>query len=88
VWCFGRVAATGLPIGSRRFARACEKLPADTLIDGEVIVVGENGGCAFKRFAAQASKGSYPTLCLRSPSIHLCMAAVTVLRLLIEERRQ
>jgi hypothetical protein len=65
VWCFGRVAATGLPIGSRRFARACEKLPADTLIDGEVIVVGENGGCAFKRFAAQASKGSYPTLCLR-----------------------
>jgi len=28
-------------------ARACEKLPSDTLIDAEVVVVDENGRCAF-----------------------------------------
>ena len=30
-----------------QIVRACEKLPADTLIDGEVIVVDENGRCTF-----------------------------------------
>ena len=31
----------------------CEKLPPDTLIDGEVIVVGEDGRCSFNAPSAQ-----------------------------------
>jgi len=30
-----------------QIVRACEKLPPDTLIDGEVIVLDENGRCTF-----------------------------------------
>lgn len=65
-------------------ARACEKLPADTLIDAEVIVVDEDGHCAFN--ALQHSR----------PNGHIQLYAFdvlvhrgrNVLRLPIEERRQ
>src|SRR5215213_8312825 len=30
-----------------QIAQACDRLPADTLIDGESIVVDENGRCSF-----------------------------------------
>ena len=65
-------------------ACACEKLPADTLIDAEVIVVDEDGHCAFN--ALQHSR----------PNGHIQLYAFdvlvhrgrNVLRLPIEQRRQ
>ena len=38
-------------------ARACDKLPAGTLIDWEVIVVDENGRCAFNALQHSRPKG-------------------------------
>ena len=40
-----------------QIARACEKLPADTLIDGEVIVLDENGRCRFNALQHRQPKG-------------------------------
>ncbi len=36
-----------------QIARACEKLPPDALIDGEVIAVDDSGKVCFTRVAAQ-----------------------------------
>lgn len=65
-------------------ARACDKLPQDTLIDAEVIVLDANGHCAFN--ALQYSR----------PSGHIQLYAFDILmdrgrnvmRLPIEKRRQ
>jgi bifunctional non-homologous end joining protein LigD len=65
-------------------AQACEKLPVDTLIDAEVVVVDENGRCAFN------------ALQHKRPNRHIQLYAFdvlvhcgrNVLRLPIEERRQ
>jgi DNA ligase D-like protein (predicted ligase) len=62
---------------------ACEKLPADTMIDGEIVVVGEDGRCSFN--ALQYSR----------PSGHIQLYAFDILihrgrnllRLPLEERR-
>ena len=55
--CLAAKRSNGVVLWSRRgngftdrfpqIARACEKLPPDTLIDGEVIVLDENGRCTF-----------------------------------------
>src|SRR5687768_5269971 len=55
--CLLAKRSSGVVLWSRRgngftdrfpqIVRACEKLPADTLIDGEVIVLDENGRCTF-----------------------------------------
>ena len=42
-------------------ARACEKLPSDTLVDGEVVAIDHFVQCA----AAQPAKSAYSVLCLR-----------------------
>jgi len=44
----GRGVVMGLPIDFHRSPRACEKLPPDTLIDSEVIILDQTGRCAFK----------------------------------------
>ncbi|MGN6718114.1 MAG: ATP-dependent DNA ligase [Candidatus Binatia bacterium] len=38
-------------------ARVCERLPSDTLIDAEVVVVDENGHCAFNALRHKRSNG-------------------------------
>jgi len=65
-------------------ARACEKLPQDTLIDAEVVVIDDNGRCSFN--SLQYSR----------PNGHVQLYAFDILvdrgrslmRLPIEERRQ
>jgi bifunctional non-homologous end joining protein LigD len=63
---------------------ACEKLPPDTLIDGEVIVVGEDGRCSFNALQHSRPKG-HVQLYAFDILIH---RGRNVLRLPIEERRQ
>ena len=47
-----------------QIARACEKFPADTLIDGEVIVLDENGRCLKVSTASQKAIFSCtPSIC-------------------------
>jgi bifunctional non-homologous end joining protein LigD len=48
-----------------QIVRACEKLPADTLIDGEVIVLDENGRCRFNALQRSSAKRPYPAVCFR-----------------------
>src|SRR5690242_18431103 len=38
-------------------ARACERLPPDTLLDAEVIVVDENGRCSFNALQHKRPRG-------------------------------
>ena len=55
--CLAVRRSTGVALWSRRgngftdrfpaIAKACEKLPADTLIDAEVIAIDANGKCSF-----------------------------------------
>lgn len=92
--CLAAGRGNGVVLWSRRgngftarfptIARACEKLPADTLIDGEVIVLDDNGRCTFN--ALQYSR----------PKFHVQFYAFdvlvhrgrSVLRLPIAERRE
>jgi DNA ligase D-like protein (predicted ligase) len=67
-----------------QIARACEKLPHDTLIDGEVIVIDENGRVKFNALQHKRPNGhiqfyAFDVLVHRGRS---------VLRLPIEERRE
>ena len=65
--CLAARRGSGVVLWSRRgngftdrfpqIVRACEKLPADTLIDGEVIVVDENGRCTFNALQHSRPKG-------------------------------
>ena len=41
-------------------ARVCEKLPPDTLIDGEVVAIDESGKVFIQRITAQPPKIAYP----------------------------
>jgi ATP-dependent DNA ligase len=55
--CLAAKRSSGVVLWSRRgngftarfpeIARACEKLPPDTLIDGEVIAIDQDGHCSF-----------------------------------------
>ena len=64
--CLAANRSGGVVLWSRRgngftmrfpqIARACEKLPPDTLIDGEVVVVDADGKVKFQRFAAQPKR--------------------------------
>jgi bifunctional non-homologous end joining protein LigD len=40
----------------RDVARACEKLPPDTVVDGEVVAIAENGRASFNLLQHHASK--------------------------------
>jgi len=58
--------STGVSIWSRRgnnfigqfpqIARACERLPQDTLLDGEIVALDENGRISFNRLQHHRSK--------------------------------
>jgi ATP-dependent DNA ligase len=72
--CLAAKRSRGIVLWSRRgngftarfpeIARACEKLPPDTLIDGEVIAIDQDGHCSFN--ALQHSGPGTPTvLCVR-----------------------
>ena len=65
-------------------ARACEKLPVETLIDAEVFVVDENGRCAFNALQHKRPNG-HIQLYAFDVLVH---RGRNVLRLPIEERRQ
>jgi len=67
-----------------QIAQACEKLPPDTLIDGEVIVLDENGRCTFNALQHSRPKG-HIQLYVFDLLVH---RGRNVLRLPIEERRQ
>ena len=67
-----------------QIARACEKLPADTLTDGEVIVVGQDGRCSFNALQHSRPNG-YVQLYAFDILIH---RGRNVLKLPIEERRK
>ena len=68
--CLAAKRSSGIALWSRRgngftsrfpeIARACEKLPPDTLIDGEVIAIAENGRASFN--ALQHSRSIKTTL--------------------------
>jgi ATP-dependent DNA ligase len=67
-----------------QIARACEKLPADTLIDGEVIVLDDNGRCR-----VNALQRSRPTGHLQFYAFDILMhRGRNVLRLRIKRRRK
>jgi len=66
-----------------QIARACEKLPPDTLIDGEVIVLDENGRCTFNALQHSRPKGHIQLYAFDL----LVHRGRNVLRLPIEERR-
>ena len=65
--CLAAKRSSGVVLWSRRgngftqrfptIARASEKLPPDTLIDGEVIVLDENGRCAFNALQHRRPRG-------------------------------
>jgi bifunctional non-homologous end joining protein LigD len=92
--CLVARRSSGVVLWSRRgngftarfpqIARACEKLPPDTLIDGEVIVVGEDGRCSFNALQHSRPKG-HVQLYAFDILIH---RGQSVLRLPIEERRR
>ena len=67
-----------------QIARACEKLPPDTLIDGEVIVLDENGHCRFNALQHGQPKGHIQLYAFDI----LVHRGRNVLRLPIEKRRQ
>ena len=67
-----------------RIVWACEKLPLDTLIDGEVIVVGEDGRCSFNALQYSKPKG-HVQLYGFDILIH---RGRNVIKLPIEERRK
>ena len=67
-----------------QIARACEKLPMDTLIDGEVIVVGEDGRCSFNSLQHSRPKGHVQLYALDI----LVHRGLSALRMPIEERRK
>jgi bifunctional non-homologous end joining protein LigD len=85
---------TGVVLWSRRgkrftdrfpaIPRACEKLPADTLIDGEVIVVGEDGRCSFNGLQHTRPNGHIQLYAFDI----LVHRGRNLLRLPIEERRR
>ena len=64
--------------------RACENLPADTLIDAEVIVIDETGRCSFNALQHSRPKG-HIQLYAFDVLVH---RGQNVMRLPIEERRQ
>src|SRR5215207_9336847 len=92
--CLAGKRSNGVALWSRRgngfttrfpeIARACEKLPADTLIDGEVIVVDENGRCSFNALQNSRPNG-HVQLYAFDVLVH---RGRSVLRLPIEDRRQ
>jgi bifunctional non-homologous end joining protein LigD len=64
-------------------ARACAKLPPDTLIDGEVVAIGDNGRCSFN-----ALQHSRPTAEIQLYAFDLLVyRGKSVIRLPLEERR-
>ena len=65
-------------------ARACEKLPIDTLIDAEVVVVDENGRCVFNALQHKRPNG-HIQLYAFDVLVH---RGRNILRHPIEERRQ
>src|ERR1044071_1555943 len=56
---------TGFTMRSPQIARACHKLPPDTLIDGEVVVVDENRRGELQCIAVQSPERAHSVLCLR-----------------------
>jgi bifunctional non-homologous end joining protein LigD len=89
-----RAAQGGVVLWSRRgtsftarfpkIAWTCEKLPTDTLIDGKVIVVGEDGRCSFNGLQHSRPKGHIQLYAFDI----LVHRGRNVLRLPIEERRK
>jgi ATP-dependent DNA ligase len=92
--CLAARLSSGVVLWSRRgtgftnrfpaIARACEKLPADTLIDGEMIVVDDTGEVSFNALQQSRPKGhvqyyAFDLLVHRGRS---------VIRLPLEERRK
>jgi bifunctional non-homologous end joining protein LigD len=67
-----------------QIVRACEKLPADTLIDGEVIVLDENGRCTFNALQHSRPKGHIQLYAFDI----LVHRGRKVIQLPIEERRR
>ena len=67
-----------------QIARACEKLPADTLIDGEVIVLDDNGRCRFNGLQHSQPRG-HLQFYVFDVLVH---RGRNVLHLPIEERRK
>ena len=67
-----------------QIARACENLPADTLIDAEVIVIDETGRCSFNALQQSRPKG-HIQLYAFDVLVHRGQA---VMRLPIDGRRQ
>lgn len=63
---------------------ACDKLPPDTLIDAEVVVVNENGRCAFSALQHKQPKGHIQLYAFDI----LVHRGRNVLRLPIERRRE
>ena len=47
---------------SRQSALACEKLPPDTLIDGEVVVVDNDGRVKFNACSIAAQNGMFSSM--------------------------
>ena len=92
--CLAAKRGTNVVLWSRRgtgftqrfpsIARACEKLPSDTLIDAEVVVVDENGRCAFNALQHKRPNGHIQLYAFDI----LVHRGRNVLRLPIEERRE
>ena len=92
--CLLAKRSSGVVLWSRRgngftdrfpqIVRACEKLPADTLIDGEVIVLDENGRCTFNALQHSRPKGHIQLYAFDI----LVHRGRKVIQLPIEERRR
>ena len=92
--CLVARRSSGVVLWSRRgtiftdrfaaIARACEKLPADTLIDGEVIVVDESGKVSFNALPHSRPKGHIQYYAFDL----LVHRGRNVIRLPLEERRE
>ena len=92
--CLAARRSNGVALWSRRgsgftqqfpaIARACEKLPADTLIDGEVIVVDDTGKVSFNALQHSRPKG-HVQYYVFDVLVH---QGRNVMRLPLEERRE
>jgi ATP-dependent DNA ligase len=68
--CLAAKRSSGVVLWSRRgngftvrfpeIARGCEKLPTDTLIDGEVVAIGEDGRPSFNALQHSRSNAYLP----------------------------
>ena len=93
--CLAGRRSDGVTLWSRRgnlftaqfphIARACERLPADTLLDGEIVAVDENGRVSFNLIQHHRSQAQ--ALLFYAFDVLICRGK-SLLNVLLEERRK